>query len=90
MRRVFLYAMQHDAIAANPLERVDFSANRSTGDREKFTPHPLTASQVADVCAALAVNVSTPMATAPGVSGVRADGRVRRLFGLAQGRAGRA
>lgn len=53
MRRVFLYAMQHDAIAANPLERVDFSANRSTGDREKFTPHPLTASQVADVCAAL-------------------------------------
>ena len=54
MRRVFLYAMQHDAIVSNPLDRVDFSANRSTGDRERFTPHPLTASQVAEISAALA------------------------------------
>jgi hypothetical protein len=37
MGRVFLYAMQHDAITANPLERVDFSANRATGDRERFS-----------------------------------------------------
>jgi integrase len=54
MRRVFLYAMQHNAIVSNPLDRVDFSANRSTGDRERFTPHPLTASQVAEISAALA------------------------------------
>jgi integrase len=53
MRRVFVYAMQHDAITANPLDRVDFSANGATGDREKFRPHPLTADQIADVCAAL-------------------------------------
>lgn len=32
---------------------MDFSANRSTGDRDEFEPHPLTAEQVADVCAAL-------------------------------------
>ena len=53
MRQVFRYALRHDALAANPVDRVDFSPNRATGDRERFEPHPLTAEQIADVCAAL-------------------------------------
>lgn len=53
MRQVFRYALRHDALAANPVDRVDFSPNRATGDRESFEPHPLTAEQIADVCAAL-------------------------------------
>ena len=53
LRRVFGYAMQHGAITANPLDRVDFSTNRATGDRERFTPHPLSAAQVAEISAAL-------------------------------------
>ena len=52
-RQVFRYAMRHDALAANPIDRVDYSANRATGDRDNFEPHPLTAEQIADVCAAL-------------------------------------
>jgi integrase len=31
-RQVFRYAMRHDALAANPIDRVDYSANRATGD----------------------------------------------------------
>jgi Domain of unknown function (DUF5710) len=38
---------------ANPIERVDFSANRATGDREHFEPHPLTAEQIAALCEVL-------------------------------------
>ena len=53
MRQVFRYALRHDALAANPVDRVDFSPNRATGDRESFEPHPLTAEQLADLCAAL-------------------------------------
>lgn len=45
--------MRHDALVSNPVDRVDFSANRATGDRESFEPHPLTPEQIADVCAAL-------------------------------------
>ena len=45
--------MRHDALAANPIDRVDYSANRATGDRDNFEPHPLTAEQIAVVCAAL-------------------------------------
>lgn len=52
-RQVFRYALRHDALAANPIDRVDFSPNRATGDRESFEPHPLTAEQIADLCAAL-------------------------------------
>ena len=52
-RQVFRYAMRHDALAANPIDRVDYSANRATGDRDNFEPHPLTAEQIADGCAAL-------------------------------------
>src|SRR5262249_13812323 len=52
-RQVFSYALRHDAITSNPVDRVDFAANRSTGERDKFEPHPLTPDQVADVCAAL-------------------------------------
>lgn len=37
-RQVFGYAMQHDALTSNPIDRVDFSANRATGDREDFAP----------------------------------------------------
>ncbi|HSS23048.1 MAG TPA: site-specific integrase, partial [Mycobacterium sp.] len=40
-------------LAGNPVERVDYSANRATGDRDNFEPHPLTAEQIANVCAAL-------------------------------------
>ena len=52
-RQVFRYAMRHDAITANPVDRVDFSANRAPGDLDSFEPHPLTAQQIADLCAAL-------------------------------------
>ena len=51
--QVFRYALRHDALTANPVDRVDFSANRATGDREGFEPHPLTPEQIADMCAAL-------------------------------------
>ncbi|AWG65277.1 site-specific integrase [Mycobacteroides abscessus] len=60
MRRVFVYAMQHDAITTNPIDRVDFSANRSRGDDDGFTPHPLTSDQVAALCAALAGQLPDP------------------------------
>ena len=52
-RQVFRYALRHDALAANPVDRVDFSPNRATGDRQNFEPHPLTPEQISDVCAAL-------------------------------------
>jgi integrase len=53
VRQVFSYALRHDTITSNPVDRVDFTANRSTGDRDEFEPHQLTPDQVADVCAAL-------------------------------------
>ena len=56
LRRVFIYSMQHDAITSNPLDRVDFSVNRATGDRERFAPHSLTGEQIAELSAALAGN----------------------------------
>src|SRR5262249_31494807 len=56
MRRVFIYAVQHDAIESNPLDRVDFSANRARGDRPDVTPHPLTADQIAELSTALIGN----------------------------------
>ena len=43
LRRVLRYAFQHGALTANPVERVDFSTNRATGDRSRFEHHPLTA-----------------------------------------------
>jgi integrase len=52
-RQVFRYALRHDAITANPVDRVDFSANRATGDHDGFEPHPLAPEQIADLCAAL-------------------------------------
>lgn len=52
--RVLKYAMQHNAIVSNPADRVDFSGNRATGDRERFEHHPLTAAQVAQLSAAVA------------------------------------
>ena len=53
VRQVFRYALRQDALAANPVDRVDFSPNRATGDRRKFEPHPLTSEQIAELCAAL-------------------------------------
>ncbi|OQQ31073.1 integrase [Prescottella equi] len=55
--RVMRYAMQHDALASNPCDRVDFDGKRATGDREKFQHHPLSAQQVAELSAAIAGNV---------------------------------
>lgn len=51
------YAMQHDALASNPCDRVDFDGKRATGDREKFQHHPLTAQQVAQLSATIAGKV---------------------------------
>ena len=44
--------------ATTPWRRIQLTGwisrpNRATGDRESFEPHPLTAEQIADVCAAL-------------------------------------
>ncbi|OAN40337.1 tyrosine-type recombinase/integrase [Mycolicibacterium iranicum] len=53
LRRVLRYALHHGAIVTNPTDRVDFSASRSTGDREAFEHHPLTAEQVGRLAAAV-------------------------------------
>jgi integrase len=53
VRRVFVYALRHDAITSNPADRVDFSAGHATGDWERFEHHPLTADQVAAVAASV-------------------------------------
>ena len=53
-RRVFKYALQHNAITANPCDAVDFAASRAIGDHGAFEPHPLTAEQVGRLTAAIA------------------------------------
>jgi integrase len=52
LRRVLRYAVHHGAIAANPADRVDFSASRATGDHARFEHRPLTAEQVGRLAAA--------------------------------------
>ena len=55
-RQVFAYALRHDALTFNPIDRVDFSGHRATGDRERFAPRPLPAEQIAELSGALAGN----------------------------------
>jgi integrase len=52
--KVMRYALHHGAITANPADRVDFSANRATGDRRRFEHRPLTAEEVGALSAAIA------------------------------------
>jgi integrase len=52
--KVMRYALHHGAITANPADRVDFSANRATGDRNPFEHRPLTADEVGALSAAVA------------------------------------
>jgi integrase len=52
--KVMRYAMHHGAIGANPADRVDFSANRSIGDRSRFEHRPLTAEEAGALSAAIA------------------------------------
>jgi integrase len=47
LRNVFVYALRHRAITANPVDGVDFSAN--SAERRNRRHHPLTAEQVAAV-----------------------------------------
>jgi integrase len=47
LRNVFVYALRHKAITANPVDGVDFSA--SSAQRRNRRHHPLTAEQVAAV-----------------------------------------
>ncbi|WP_459956087.1 tyrosine-type recombinase/integrase [Mycobacterium avium] len=51
LRNVFVYALRHKAIAANPVDGVDFSANSS--ERRNRRHHPLTAEQVAAVASSI-------------------------------------
>jgi len=51
LRRVFVYALRHKAIALNPIDGVDFSANSAM--RRNRRHHPLTAEQVAAVAASV-------------------------------------
>jgi integrase len=51
LRAVFIYALRHKAIAANPIDGVDFSANGA--QRRNRRHHPLTAEQVGAVAAAI-------------------------------------
>jgi integrase len=51
LRAVFVYAMRHKAIASNPTDGVDFSAN--SAKRRNRRHHPLTAKQVAAVAASV-------------------------------------
>ncbi len=48
---MFVYALRHKAIAANPIDAVDFSAN--SAQRRNRRHHPLTAEQVAAVAASI-------------------------------------
>jgi integrase len=48
-RRVLDVAVQDGAIPANPAASVPLPRRNATGDAEPFTPHPLTAEQVAAV-----------------------------------------
>ena len=57
-RRVMKYAVQHDALASNPCDRVDYDGKRATGDRERFEHHPLTATQVGQLSSAVAGDVA--------------------------------
>ena len=50
-KQVFAYALRHKAIAANPVDGVDFSANAA--QRRNRRHHPLTAEQVAAVAASV-------------------------------------
>jgi hypothetical protein len=58
LRRVLVYALRRGAITSNPTERVDFSANRATGDVNRFEHHPLTAEQIGRLSAAISCDVS--------------------------------
>ncbi|OBK18584.1 tyrosine-type recombinase/integrase [Mycobacterium asiaticum] len=58
LRRVLRYAVHHGAIAANPTDRVDFSASRATGDHAQFEHHPLTAEQVGRLSSAIRGDVT--------------------------------
>jgi integrase len=51
LRAVFGYALRHKAIASNPIDGVDFSAN--SAQRRNRRHHPLTAEQVAAVAASV-------------------------------------
>ncbi|WP_428338788.1 tyrosine-type recombinase/integrase [Mycobacterium sp.] len=51
LRSVFVYAVRHKAIAANPIDAVDFSANGA--QRRNRRHHPLSAEQVAAVAASI-------------------------------------
>ncbi|MDO3637633.1 tyrosine-type recombinase/integrase [Mycolicibacterium arseniciresistens] len=51
---VMRYAMRHGAISSNPADQVDFSTSRGVGDLGKFEHNPLTATQVGELCAAVA------------------------------------
>lgn len=51
LRSVFVYALRHKAIASNPIDGVDFSAN--SAKRRNRRHHPLTAEQVASVAASI-------------------------------------
>jgi integrase len=51
LRSVFVYAVRHKAIVANPIDGVDFSANGA--QRRNRRHHPLTAEQVGAVAAAI-------------------------------------
>jgi integrase len=51
LRSVFVYALRHKAIASNPTDGVDFSAN--SAKRRTRRHHPLTAEQVAAVAASV-------------------------------------
>jgi hypothetical protein len=48
------YALRHNAISSNPCDRVDFSTHRAVGDNASFEHSSLTATQVAELCAAIA------------------------------------
>jgi integrase len=51
LRAVFIYALRHKAIASNPVDAVDFSAN--SAKRRNRRHHPLTAEQAAAVAASV-------------------------------------
>ncbi|WP_353961356.1 hypothetical protein [Antrihabitans cavernicola] len=52
--RVLKYSVRHGAIPSSPTDRVDFATNRATGDHDAFEHTPLTATQLAELSAAIA------------------------------------
>ena len=59
--RVLRYAVRKSAIAVNPLDNTEIEGGYAVGDEDGFTPHPLTAAQVAAIADHIATQARQPV-----------------------------